>query len=125
MCRVVACGRGGCRAQRLRYGIEATRMPRMASPNALHSQPTAPDRSESIECLEGVVGTGRMESACGTEKRAHGPLVDPNQECGDVAHGAFYFSILTEYRRTSVQQRRQTCLPRSSTARSGSRATPR
>src|SRR5947209_3992679 len=35
-----------------------------------------------------------MESACGTEKRAHGPLVNSNQERGYVAHCAFYYSIL-------------------------------
>jgi hypothetical protein len=35
-----------------------------------------------------------MESACGTEKWAHGPLVNSNQERGNVAHCAFYYSIL-------------------------------
>ena len=41
--------------------------------------------------LERIVGTGRMKSASGTEERAHGPLVDSNQERGEVAHCSFTF----------------------------------
>ena len=58
----------------------------VASPEALYCQPTAPEHAESVDRLERVVGTGRMESACGTEKRAHGPLVYSNQERGNEAH---------------------------------------
>src|ERR1700730_14293510 len=77
----------------MRHGIETTLMPRMASSKALHSQPAAPEHAESVDGLERVVGTGRMESACGTEKRAHGPLVYANQERGNEAHSSFYFSV--------------------------------
>ena len=94
MCRVVAGSRGGCCAVGLWYGIETTRMPWMASPDALRCQPAASERAEPVDSLERIVGTGRMESACGTEKRAHGPLVNSNQERGNVAHCAFYYSIL-------------------------------
>jgi hypothetical protein len=90
MCRVVACSRGAGE----RYGIESTRMPGMTSSNAPHSQPTATEHAESVDGLERIVGTGRVESASGTEKRAHGPLVYSNQERGSVAHCAFYYSIL-------------------------------
>lgn len=89
MCRMVAGSRGvGC-AVGPRYGIEATRMPRMASSNAPHSQPTASEQTEPVDCLERILRTRRMESACGTEKRAHGPLVNSNQEGGYVAHGDY------------------------------------
>src|SRR5882757_2102930 len=104
MCRVVACGRGARSAAGKRYGIETTRMPGMASSNASHSQPTAPERAESVDGLERIVGTGRMESTCGTEKRAHGPLVYSNQERGNVAHCAFYCSISRQPPRARVQR---------------------
>src|SRR5882757_4635373 len=94
MCRMIACGRDTRCVTRTRYGIEATRMPWVASSNALRGQPAASEQTEAIDGLERIVGTGRMESACGTEKRAHGPLVDSNQERGNVAHYAFYCSIL-------------------------------
>ena len=96
MCGVVAGGGGAACAVGPRYGIETTRMPWMASSDALHCQPAASERAEPVDCLERIVGTGRMESACGTEKRAHGPLVNSNQERGNVAHCAFYCSILTQ-----------------------------
>ena len=88
MCRMIA----GCRTVGLRYGIETTRMPWMASSDALRSQPAASERTEPVDGFERIVGAGRMESACGTEKRAHGPLVNSNQERGNVAHCAFYYS---------------------------------
>jgi hypothetical protein len=66
----------------------------MASSNALDSQPATSEQTEAIDGLERVVGTGRMESACGTEKRAYGPLVDSDQERGNVAHRAFFYSIV-------------------------------
>jgi hypothetical protein len=94
MCRVVAGGGGVLCAVGPRYWIETTRMPRMASSYAPQAQPAASERAEPVDCLERIVGTGRMESACGTEKRAHGPLVNSNQERGNVAHCAFYYSIL-------------------------------
>src|SRR5438270_491649 len=83
-------GGTGCAADE-RHGIESTRMPRVASSKTLHSQPTASEHAESVDGLERVVGTGRMESACGTEKRAYGPLIDSNQERGNVAHCSFTF----------------------------------
>src|ERR1700730_1749072 len=96
MCGMIADGRGrlsrGHRSRGAlyavgeRYGIESTRMPWMASSQALQGQPTAPEHAEPVDGLERIVGTGRMESACRTEKRAHGPLVNSNQERGDVAH---------------------------------------
>jgi hypothetical protein len=101
MCRMIADGRGRHNRGRCsrgaqcvageRHGIESTRMPGMASSQALHSQPTASEHTESVDGLERIVGTGRMESACGTEERAHGPLVDSNQERGNVAHCSFTF----------------------------------
>lgn len=113
MCRMVAGSRGvGC-AVRPRYGIESTRMPRMASSNALHSEPTASEWTEPVDCLERIVGTRRMKSACGTEQRADGPLVNSNQERGYVAHS---FSS-----RTSALQTGQTYPSRFSKARPGSR----
>src|SRR6266702_441892 len=66
-------------------------MPWVASSKSLHRQPTAPEYAESVDGFERIVGTGRMESACGTEERAHGPLVDSDQERGDVAHCSFTF----------------------------------
>jgi len=73
------------------HGIESARMPWVASSQALHGQPTAPEDAESVDGFERIVGTGRMKSACGTEKRAHSPLVNSNQERGDVAHCSFTF----------------------------------
>jgi hypothetical protein len=55
----------------------------MASSKALQSQPTAAEQTEPVESLERIVGTGRMESASRTEERAHGPLVDSDQERGE------------------------------------------
>src|SRR3954469_7966207 len=83
MCRMITDGRGG-RWAALRDGIETTRMPRMASSQASHRQPAAAEQAEPVDRLERIVGTGRMESACGTEQRADGPLVYTNQECGNV-----------------------------------------
>jgi len=96
MCLVIADGRGrhsrGAQcAVCERHWIESTRMPWVASSKALHGQPTTPEHAETVDGLERIVGTGRMESACGTEERAHGPLIDSNQERGDVAHCSFTF----------------------------------
>jgi hypothetical protein len=63
----------------------------MASSDTLHAKPTAPEQTEPVDGLERVMGTGRIESACGTEKRAHGPLVNSNQERGNEAHGLFIY----------------------------------
>src|ERR1700738_1619750 len=87
MCRVIADGR----AIGVRHGIETTRMPWVASPEALYCQPTAPEQAEPVDGFRSIVGTGRMETACGTEERAHGPLVYSDQERGNVAHCWFTF----------------------------------
>ena len=96
MCGMIADGwgrrsRGAVYVVGERHGIESTWMPWVASSQALHGQPTAPEHAESVDGLERIVGTGRMESASGTEERAHGPLVNSNQERGDVAHCSFTF----------------------------------
>src|SRR5882724_9447652 len=88
MCRMIADGRG---AGDGRHGIESTWMPWVASSKALHSQPTASEDAEPVDGLERKVGTGRMESASGTEERADGPLINSNQERGNVAHCSFTF----------------------------------
>src|ERR1700737_1373682 len=96
MCLMIADGRGrqsrgaDCGVGE-RHGIESTRMPWVAASKTLHGQPTAPEYAEPVDGLERIVGTGRMESAGGTQERAHGPLVDSNQERGDVAHCSFTF----------------------------------
>src|SRR5882724_4378545 len=85
------------------HWIESTRMPWVASSQALHGQPAAAEHAEPVDGLERIVGTGRMESASGTEERAHGPLVDSDQERGDVAHCSFtFFQSVARLARSSV-----------------------
>jgi hypothetical protein len=91
MCRVIADRRSAGCAVREWHGIETTRMPRVASPKTLDSQPTASEQTEPVDGLERIVGTGRIKSASGTEERAYGPLVDSNQGRGNVAHCSVTF----------------------------------
>src|SRR4051794_10750493 len=101
MCRMItdsraalpSAGRSAECAIGQRHGIETTRMPRMASSQASHRQPTAAEQAEPVDRLERIVGTGRMESACGTEQWADGPLVYTNQESGNVPRESHWLKI--------------------------------
>src|SRR5579863_420086 len=74
--------------RRERHGVESSRVPRMAAAEALHRQPAALEDAEAHHRLEGVVRTGRIEAATRPQQRAHGPLVDADQECDEGAHRA-------------------------------------
>src|SRR5262249_48615304 len=88
---VTETGRGARCSVNRRYGIEATRMPRMAASQALHRQPATTQKTEALNGLEGIVGTGRMEPASGTEQWADGPLIYPDQQRGQEAHCSLTF----------------------------------
>src|SRR5215472_5479720 len=74
-------GARGCR-----YGIEATRVPRVTAREASHAQPAAADDAEALDGFEGVLRAARVKAARRPEQRAHRPLVHPDQERGEVAH---------------------------------------
>jgi hypothetical protein len=56
----------------------------MAPPKAPHRKPAPAKHTETADSLERVVGARRMESACGPEQGTHGPLINADQERGDV-----------------------------------------
>ena len=125
MCRMVAGSRGvGCAVYR-GTGLKPPGCHGWHRPMRFTVNQPPRNRPNRLIALERIVGNRTDGIACGTEKRAHGPLVNSNQERGYVAHCAFYYSILTRTRRafsrTSALQWGQTYLSRSSTARPGSR----
>src|ERR1700757_1936646 len=91
MCGVIAIVRGGYLRTRHRHGIETARMPGMTPTESLQGQPAAAQDTESGYRFERIVGARGMESASRTEQRAHGPLVDSDQEREKVAHCSVTF----------------------------------
>src|SRR4029077_19973772 len=74
--------------RRERHGVESSRVPRMATAEALRRQPATLEDAETQHRLEGVVRTGGIEAAARPQERADGPLVNADQECDEGAHRA-------------------------------------
>src|SRR6202034_1692687 len=80
-----------CTAQRTprrRHRVEAAGMPRVAAGEALDGEPAAREHTEAHERLERVLRAGWIKAAARPEERAHGPLVQADQERGELAHCA-------------------------------------
>src|SRR6185437_15574261 len=70
----------------MRHRVVSARMPWMAATDAADRKPTAAQYAEAPDRLQRVLRARRMETACGTEQRAHRPLVQPDQDLGNEAH---------------------------------------
>src|SRR4029077_14197360 len=60
--------------------------PGVAAGEPRERERTAPHDPEAQHRLERIARAGRIEAAHGPQKRAHGPLVEADQERDEVAH---------------------------------------
>jgi hypothetical protein len=69
--------------------VEAAFVPRMASGNPAYRQASAMQPSVALDCFDGEVRAGGMESAMLPQKRADAVLVSTNHGDQDSTHGCF------------------------------------
>src|SRR5579862_6190433 len=69
-----------------RHGIEAARVPWVATADAPQCKPSAAQHSEAADRFERVLRTGRVEAARRPEERTQRALIQPDQQCCGEAH---------------------------------------
>ena len=84
------CGRVGVAAGH-RHGVEPARVPGMTTGEAPERERAATEHAKAQQRFQRVLRAARMETARGTEQRANGPLIQTDQERGDVAQCSLTF----------------------------------